>query len=359
MSKLFDRVTIILTLKGREDFTYRWMNYMDNKRCPYRILIADGGEDQKLENFLKSGDHYKNLKYSYLRYPFDATLSEFYSKLENVISLVESDYVLLADNDDFYILDRISELASFLDANSDYVAARGQLVTFEVFDSLGNSNACAFGARYRASMSHTKSIDSDNPVERIDSVCRGMAEQNYYMNWYSVVRTQALQKIWKNLVSLPIREIIVLEVMTHVMLLHEGKLKVIASPFYMRQLNTSFFGDDLVIDNKFLERCLCSNAFSEFPVAVNLFLGATNDEDRRKILISIAGWLNIFLFNINRGNQIRSGVIFKYYNFFIHVPYIGILIEKIFIFVKYFFNQGTKKTIVRIPDIEPYILNKS
>ena len=36
------KLTIALTLKGREEFTYRWMEYMNEMRCPYKILIADG-----------------------------------------------------------------------------------------------------------------------------------------------------------------------------------------------------------------------------------------------------------------------------------------------------------------------------
>ena len=45
-----DQLTIVLTLKDRAPFSDRWMHYMDDARCPYPILIADGGTDQAVEN---------------------------------------------------------------------------------------------------------------------------------------------------------------------------------------------------------------------------------------------------------------------------------------------------------------------
>ena len=72
--------------------------------------------------------------YEYIRYPFDASLDDYLNKFENVISRVKTEYILLADNDDFYLLGCIPELIAFLDSHSD-VTARGQLVNFEVFGS--------------------------------------------------------------------------------------------------------------------------------------------------------------------------------------------------------------------------------
>ena len=41
-----------------------------------------------------------------------------------------------ADNDDFYLIDHIPEILSFLDANDDYVGCRGQLVYIDVYNYL-------------------------------------------------------------------------------------------------------------------------------------------------------------------------------------------------------------------------------
>jgi glycosyltransferase domain-containing protein len=350
------KLTIILTLKGREEFTYRWMEYMNEMRCPYKILIADGGDNLEIEEHLRHFNNYPNLDYEYIRYPFDASYDVFLNKFENVISRVKSDYILLADNDDFYLLDRFPELIAFLDEHTDYVAARGQLVNFEVFDTKGVTRSQVRGCRYQASAVYAPSIDSDCPLARINSLCLGMADYDYYSNWYSIIRTRALQKIWKDLLTLSIKEINVLEILSHVMLMNAGKLKVISTLFYLRQSNASTLGDTLVVGNEFLERCISNNAFSEFQFAVDRFLGLANIEDRKEVLKSIAGWLNIFVFNIRRGHQVRSGVFYRFWALIKRVPVLGSLVKFIFCFLKSFALQTPRRLSLRIKEIEPFII---
>jgi glycosyltransferase domain-containing protein len=352
------KLTIALTLKGREQFTYRWMEYMNEMRCPYKILIADGGDNLEIEAHLRHLDNYPNLDYEYIRYPVDATLDDYFNKLENLLSRVKTDYILPADNDDFYLLDRIPELIAFLDEHSDYVAARGQLVNFEVFDSIWSlSNKQARGYRYVASEVYSPSIDSDCLLTRINNVCQGMSDYDYYMNWYSIIRTSAFQKIWKDLISLSVKEIIVLENLTHVMLMNAGKLKIMSTPFYLRQCNTSQCGDSLVRGNEFLERCISNNAFSEFPIAVDRFLGLTSIEDRREVLKSIAAWLNVFVHNIRRGQQERSVVFYRFLGALIRqVPVLGILARFVFRFLESLALQKPRRLSLRIKEIEPFII---
>ena len=100
-------LTIVLTLKDRAPFTYRWMRYMDDVRCPYPILIADGGEDAAAESRLRQPGNYPNLTYTYLRYPFDEDYGTYYRKLADVITRVATPYLLFADNDDFFFLEHV------------------------------------------------------------------------------------------------------------------------------------------------------------------------------------------------------------------------------------------------------------
>jgi glycosyltransferase domain-containing protein len=115
MNDYSKKLTITLTLKGRDEFTYRWMDYMNNIACPYKILIADGGDNKFLEEHLQNYSNYPLIHYEYIRYPFDETTSLFFKKLESLISKVTTEYILQADNDDFFLLDRIPELIDFLE----------------------------------------------------------------------------------------------------------------------------------------------------------------------------------------------------------------------------------------------------
>jgi glycosyltransferase domain-containing protein len=350
------KLTIILTLKGREEFTYRWMGYMNEMRCPYKILIADGGENLEIEAHLGHFNNYPNLDYEYIRYPLDASLDDYLNKLENVISRVKTEYTLLADNDDFYLLDRIPELIAFLDDHRDYVAARGQLVNFEVFGSNGTTRAQVRGCRYQASAVYAPSLDSDSPLIRVNNLCQGMPDYDYYSNWYSIIRASVLQKVWKNLISLQIKEFIVLEILTHVMLVNAGKLKVMSTPFYLRQSDTSVFGITLTEGNQFLERCISNNSFSEFPIAVERFMGLNNIEDKKEVLKSIAGWLNVFVFNIRCTIQLHSGMFYRFRILIRRVPVFGYLVRFVFRFLKSLVLQTPRIINLRIKEIEPFII---
>ena len=354
------KLTITLTLKGRDEFTYRWMDYMNEMRCPYKILIADGGDNLGIEEHLRNVNNYPNLDYEYIRYPFDATLDDYYNKLENLNSRISTDYTLQADNDDFYLLDRIPELIAFLDDHPDYVAARGQLVNFEVFNSIWDiDNKETRGFRYDASSVYSPSIDSDCPITRIKKLCQGMADYDYYGNWYSITRTSLLQKMWKNLVTLPNKgDHLVVEMMSHFMMMYSGKLKIMPTPFYLRQSNTSQFGGTLVLGNEFLERCICNNAFSEFLFAVDQFLGLTSKEDRNEVLKSIAGWLNTFVYNIYRSQQAPSKLFYRYYGSIRRIPFLGSLAKFIFSFIKSLILQIPRSANLRIKEIEPFILKR-
>src|SRR5688572_707400 len=108
-----DQLTIVLTLKDRSAFTYRWMRHMNDIKCPYPILIADGGADELIESHLRQHHNYPDLHYTYIRYPFDRDYDAYYQKFADVVARVSTPYILLADNDDFYLLDAIPTFIRF------------------------------------------------------------------------------------------------------------------------------------------------------------------------------------------------------------------------------------------------------
>ena len=64
---MLNKLTIVLTLWHREAFTLRWMDYMNTIQCGYKILIADGGDDESLQNHLENYQNYPNLNYDYIK----------------------------------------------------------------------------------------------------------------------------------------------------------------------------------------------------------------------------------------------------------------------------------------------------
>jgi len=100
-------LTIILTLKGRFNYTRRWLDWAISRNCPFKILIADGGLDDSVQQYLSTLEP-NNLNLEYVRYPPDLSLKEWFAKISDVTQRVETKYAILADNDDFLFFDRLA-----------------------------------------------------------------------------------------------------------------------------------------------------------------------------------------------------------------------------------------------------------
>ncbi len=72
--------------------------------------------------------------YDYVRYPCNDSTKVRIKQLVNAYGLVQKDYVLLADNDDFYLLEAIPEVLVVLETNNLYVGARGQHANLSLAD---------------------------------------------------------------------------------------------------------------------------------------------------------------------------------------------------------------------------------
>lgn len=351
------KLTIVLILKDRAPFTYRWMRYMNDMRCPYRILIADGGADSAVELHLRNDENYPHLDYEYIRYPYDATIEDFYKKFENVISRVESEYLLIADNDDFYLLERIPDILAFLDIHKDYVGARGQRADLTLFDKFGSSGLTS-GVRYLAVFNEALSIESASPYERVEALCKDMGKYDYYMNWYCIFRSASLQEVWKSLITLPIKELIVTEVLMQVLMVMRGKIKIMLYPFYVRQSNTSMLCDTLIEGNGFLERCMINNSLSEFGLAVDQFVSVGNKEERDRLLRAIAAWLEVVVSQIYLGRLAKTSFMFSLREKIRRSPLLGPWASWVYYRIAHLFLPLQQRTPVRLKTIEPYILSR-
>lgn len=351
------KLTIVLTLKDRVPFTYRWMKYMDDVRCPYRILIADGGEEGgAIEQHLRKHENYPNLDYDYIRYPYDATIEIFYEKFVNVLSRVESEYLLLADNDDFFLLERIPDMLVFLDARKDYVGARGKRVDFTLFDKIGKSNNLVTGVRYFAWSREERSIESASPFDRVEALCKDMLKYDHYSNWYCIFRSAPLQEVWRSLITLPVKEVLVTEVLTHILMLMRGKIGILPYPFYFRQSHTSTLSATLNAGNTFLERCMVNNALADLGLAIDRFVSVENKEERDRLLKAIAAWLESIVLSMYSSRDMTS-LKSRWRAKLNRYPLLGPWTYSIYYRIAHLFLPRQQINPVRMKAIEPYILS--
>lgn len=159
------------------------------------------------------------------------------------------------------------------------------------------------------------------------------------------------------MISLPVREMILIELLTFVSTLMVGKIHVSAAPFYIRQGYTTSHGDELVSGNEFLERCLVNNAFSDLDVALNDMVMIKSRGGRNRVLHAIAGWLEEFIAN-NRRARLHHGSsrVTRFRQRIKRAPFIGMLAANLYYRAIHHLFPLRKRRLVRFGEIEPYIL---
>src|SRR5712692_11181932 len=131
-------LTVLLPLKGRPEFTLRWMKYADSVRFPFHVLIADGSEDETGPKILSNKANFPNVNYEYMRYPYDQTYAEYYSKVVDALSHVKTPFAVMADNDDLFIVTGLRKAVQFLSSHPEYITCGGQCAFFWLTSSTMN-----------------------------------------------------------------------------------------------------------------------------------------------------------------------------------------------------------------------------
>lgn len=234
-------LTIVLTLKDRSTFTYRWMRWMEDNQCPYKILIADGGSDTIVEEHLKNYANYPSLDYEYIRYQYDHDIHTFLHKHADAVAKVKTPYlIVMADNDDFFCLDGIKKSLIFLEENKNYFGCGG-----EVFYGILRENEHSHnpddhlsGANFEIFLEKTGFIyDQDfPPTEKITHFFSQTSEPT---TWYYVYRTNPVKKILQQIVDYNFSNFDVHERFIYLSFWLTGKIKRLPIPYLVRQSNTS------------------------------------------------------------------------------------------------------------------------
>jgi len=280
-------LTLVLTLKDRSAFTYRWLRYMNDAQCPYLILIADGGADPAIETHLRQPALYPNLRYTYLRYPFDRDYPAYYRKLADALDRVTTPYVLMADNDDFFFLDPIPSFIDCLNRDDSLVSCGGRQVNLRVLATNGEMLAAPSAADYRATVvEDLKPVTDPHPVDRI---CTFLALRPWSA-WYHVHRTAAIQAATRAVHDHEFRDPCSFEIHVHLWLLTAGKSMHVDALWYVRQYGSSQLTSALVQEGNVMERFTSSNAFADLHRSVES-LSALSASDRHRVYRALTRWI--------------------------------------------------------------------
>lgn len=226
-------LTIILTLKDRASFTYRWMKWMNEVGCPYLILIADGGLDKEIEQHLERYENYPSLNYRYIKYPYDNSYNDYYEKISSVINMVETPYLILADNDDFLFPDKFSAHLNFMENNKDYSVCVPRVLRFKIFQSNNLSqiygDKCEFRTSYFASNNETELA-----IDRFKH-----AFYDYSSNiWYGILKADTAKTIFSDAKKIAFKDLVLMEYFVIASLAIRGKIKFYDEVYLVRQDDT-------------------------------------------------------------------------------------------------------------------------
>ncbi|NQU17106.1 MAG: TIGR00180 family glycosyltransferase [Candidatus Saganbacteria bacterium] len=218
-------LTIVLPLKDRVEYTFRWMSYVNEISFPFKIIIADGGKDKKVEETLSNKANFPKIDYEYVRYPYDKTYSDYFAKEADALSRVKTPFVAMADNDDFFVVEGLSRSVEFMSAHPEYSSCRGDIAGFIVSDGLYGEGK-GFCKLY-PSRSHI----NDSAAERVEShfSC-------YDPTFYDVHRTEQLAGCFKLLSDLDLNDIFLAELLPSFLVVAYGKTKRIPGLYLLRQL---------------------------------------------------------------------------------------------------------------------------
>ncbi len=121
-------LTIILLLKDRQEYNYRFISHFLENSLNLNLFISDGSKRKitpKIFNLIK-----KNKKIRYFKYPEDSSYERFYKKVHSSLKSIKTKFVLFAANDDFMIYKNIFKCLNFLKQNKNYIGSGGTMLGF-------------------------------------------------------------------------------------------------------------------------------------------------------------------------------------------------------------------------------------
>lgn len=279
MSVSTSDLTILLPLKGRNLHTLRFLWDANRRKLPYKFLIADGEVHPTIAGLLEaSSKAFPDLDIEYVRYPNDASFSDFYRKMADAAGRVRTKYVMQADNDDFLIASGIDRCLSFLKENADYQSFGGGVGAFALAQTVNGFNqvtgtldrlAFRYGPNY-----WPKDLSSVEALARCTSGFKSVI-------YYNVFRAPALATMLRELAEIDFADLELHESFFTLHALTLGKSGQDARVMsYLRQMGTSsafsWNGDDWV---GYLLKSRFTDDFQAYLSRISTMIAATDEID--------------------------------------------------------------------------------
>jgi glycosyltransferase domain-containing protein len=234
-----DKLTILLTLKDRTAYTFRWLEYANSVRFPFKVLIADGGADRAVQDALTQKSAFPDVDYEYLRYPYDATYRDYFAKIVDALGRVRTPFVAMADNDDFLFPDCLQESAEFMAEHPDYSWCGGQCALFWLRGRTEDEHHPLYGRSVDWKCSrYAPPLPDATAADRLLGRSLYHSDPSYYM----VKRTSEHLAQFRLILDCQMQDLFLVELLLCALTSIAGKAKFLDSMYLARQMNSGSSG---------------------------------------------------------------------------------------------------------------------
>ena len=242
--------TVLLTIYNRYKFTKRWLDYAKQKKFKINIFICDGGKPGDFNKFINLGD-YKSLNLKYFKAKYTKDYSRMFDKFYQAIKKIKTDFVYLAEDDDFIIEHNIFKSEKFLIKNEDFSSSAGMNVNIEQF--VYNQKKSKLFIRLP---NYNNSIREKNPIDRF---IKGLRFVN--SNYNSLHRKRSLEKIFFFLKEKKFHNLYITELVIYLYSLLNGKSKRFNHLEYLKFDNINYSASKKFSEN-YLKKIILNKNFS-------------------------------------------------------------------------------------------------
>ena len=222
-------LTIILVLYDRGDYyhyPFRWMKFASKYLNKYKIFIADGSGKATVQDLFNDKKNFKDIDYEYYKYPKDQNYNDYFSKLDNILSKVKTEFSILTDDDDFLSYKGIDTSIEFLKNNKKFSTSRGIIGSFVLNENKDFNN---FNISRFKIPKISQSLIYDSAIERYLKRIRG--------TYYDVHRSHFHKENHHLLNKNNFKELTMVEMLTESLDVINGKIHRHKELYGMRQAN--------------------------------------------------------------------------------------------------------------------------
>jgi len=272
-----DRLTILLTLRGRHAYTLRWLAYASQVRFPFTVHIADGSLDDRMSAALADPARFPHVRYEYHRYTPEGSHTDFYAKVADALARIHTPFVAMGDNDDFFVAAGLKQALTYLAAHPDYASCGGQMASFWV-SSRGADEDPLYGTSEWKCSCDARALDADSAHARLRSVARWLRVPIYH----HVRRTAELAALFRSLHALDVEDVFLQELFLAFLTAISGKVRQLDAICMAKQLNSpgSAASAHSAAHGDWLDRMLVPSWSSDFARFLDETSAALADRDR-------------------------------------------------------------------------------